>query len=437
MNKEEAKAIEQYGEEPAHKPRDNNRPNEDRPPIVRTKSVEHSEIYRWIKERRPQNYAVWDARGGLRWRILPLEQKHRACCRRMALESGAFLTLLPEIYGEKGNQLMDSVFHATARIDYETGKARGLIKDGAGVKEVAAFILGVYEIMGYEPSVLAEVSDERVRAHVFGGVAQVCIYGVCRGDYRMCHNTSGYEWEITKLINPKLRGINDKSLGMGDYACELCVEIDTGEWPVVEIKERPPIVRPELEHSEVYKAVVLGEKATPPGRPALRWRHVPIDERVVACARRWASEAGGLRTMTAEFFGEEGYQLIEDIYSSFAPAEYRWGMSKGLIKDPDQMGVKEVASYICAAYDIIGRAPLTIAECSDERVRIQFFQELNELSCPYWTRKGDWRMCVAEANFERDLTKLMNPKLRAYRTKGKAYGDYCCELTIDWDPEFR
>jgi len=281
------------------------------------------------------------------------------------------------------------------------------------------------------------VAAERVRAHVFEGVAQVCIYGVCRGDYRMCHNTSGYEWEITKLINPKLRGINDKSLGMGDYACELCVEIDTGEWPVVEIKERPPIVRPELEHSEVYKAVVLGEKATPPGRQALRWRHVPIDERVVACARRWASEAGGLRTMTAEFFGEEGYKLVEDVYSSFAPVEYRWGMSNGLIKEPDQMGVKEVATYLCAAYDIIGRAPLTIAECSDDRVRIQFFQELNVLTCPYWTRNGDWRMCVAEANFERDLTKLMNPKLRARRTKGKAYGDYCCELTIDWEPELK
>jgi len=28
-------------------------------------------------------------------------------------------------------------------------------------------------------------------------------------------------------------------------------------------------------------------------------------------------------------------------------------------------------------------------------------------------------------------------RLRAYRTKGKAYGDYCCELTIDWDPEFK
>jgi len=355
----------------------------------------------------------------------------------MALEAGAFLTLLPEVFGEQGYQLMDSVFHATARIDYERGKARGLIKDGAGVKEVAAFILGVYEIMGYEPLIIAEVSDERVRAHVFEGVSAVCAYGVCRGNYRMCHNTSGYEWEVTKLINPKLRGINDKSIGMNDYACELCVEIDTGEWPVVEIKKRPPIVRPELEHSEVYKAVIEGKRPTPPGRPALRWRRVPIDERATACARRWASEAGGLRTMAAEIFGEEGYKLVEDVYSSFAPVEYRWGREKGLIKEPDQMGVKEVASYFCTAYDIIGRAPLTIAECSDERVRIQFFQELNLLACPYWTRNGDWRMCVAEANFERDLTKLMNPKLRARRTKGKAYGDYCCETTIEWDPEFK
>jgi len=31
----------------------------------------------------------------------------------------------------------------------------------------------------------------------------------------------------------------------------------------------------------------------------------------------------------------------------------------------------------------------------------------------------------------------MNPKLRARRTKGKIYGDYCCELTIDRDPDAR
>ena len=30
---------------------------------------------------------------------------------------------------------------------------------------------------------------------------------------------------------------------------------------------------------------------------------------------------------------------------------------------------------------------------------------------------------------------MMNSRLRARRTKGKVYGDYCCELTIDWDPD--
>ena len=67
-------------------------------------------------------------------------------------------------------------------------------------------------------------------------------------------------------------------------------------------------------------------------------------------------------------------------------------------------------------------------------MRIQHFHGLPQ-TCYYLTRMGDWNMCVAEAAFERDLAKLMNPKLRARRTKGKVYGDYCCELTIDWDPE--
>ena len=68
-------------------------------------------------------------------------------------------------------------------------------------------------------------------------------------------------------------------------------------------------------------------------------------------------------------------------------------------------------------------------------IRIQHCVGLPE-TCYYTARQGDWRMCNVGTAFERNLIKLMNPKLRARRTKGKVYGDYCCELTIDWDPEF-
>lgn len=56
-------------------------------------------------------------------------------------------------------------------------------------------------------------------------------------------------------------------------------------------------------------------------------------------------------------------------------------------------------------------------------------------TCNYLTRQEDWKMCTSEAGFEVALTKLMNPKLKASRTKSKVCGDYCCGPTVESDKD--
>jgi len=307
-----------------------------------------------------------------------------------------------------------------------------------GPRQLAAYLVTNYDVEGWLPIVVSEASDERVRIQLFVGEPEVCPYGTRCGDWRFCPNTGGWERELTKMINPKLRTRVTKSKNVGDYCCELTIEWDDGSNPpATVITERPEIVRPALEHSETYNWVMEGKRQDASlWLDPIRYRVLDWEAKQKLCSKKLAAEAGSLRTMIGEVFGDEGYDLIEKSYASFAPPEYEIGRARGLIKDPDQTSPLDVASYICFLYDIAGRGVLSIAEASEERVRIQHFHGLPK-TCYYLTRMGDWDMCVAEAAFERDLTKLMNPRLRARRTKGKVYGDYCCELTIDWDPDVK
>ncbi len=436
MNKKEEKRLEAFGVPPPWGPREDNRPNEDRPVLVRPE-LEHSEGYKWMFQGKPVDYRRW-YQDKVTWRVLPAEEKHRSCSRRMALECGIFRTLLPEVYGEKGIQIMDSVYASFAEGEYNRGRAAGLIKEPEkmGPRQLAGYLLTNYDVEAWFPIVITEASDERVRIQLFVGEPEVCPYGTRRGDWCFCCNTGGWERELTRMVNPKLRTRVTKSKNCGDYCCELTVEYDDGtNPPATVISKRPPTVRPELEHSETYKWVVEGK----PQNEALwaapvRYRILPWETKHSLCSKKLAAEAGCLRTMIAELFNDEGYRLIEQGYASFAYPEYEIGRARGLIKAPNEMGPLEAAEYICFLYDVAGRGVLSIVDASDKSVKIQHFHGLPE-TCYYLTRKGDWNMCVAETAFERGLVKLMNPKLRARRTKGKIYGDYCCELTIDWDPE--
>ncbi len=182
------------------------------------------------------------------------------------------------------------------------------------------------------------------------------------------------------------------------------------------------------------KAEVMLDKPVDASVWTRRVAHKPMhwEAKHIACTRKFSAEAGALRTMIAELYGDEGYDLIEKAYGSLAEAEYQLGRQRGHIKEPEAMTPIEAAKFICFLYDVNGRAPLVFPEISDDRVVIQHSLGIPK-TCNYCARQGDWRMCNVETAFERNLVKLMNPKLRARRTKGKIYGDYGCELVVEWD----
>jgi hypothetical protein len=204
--------------------------------------------------------------------------------------------------------------------------------------------------------------------------------------------------------------------------------------------EAPPI--PPLEKSQLLRAIESGFKeaedasryvTVPPAQ--LPYRILPLRTKFVSCNTRHIKEIGAFRTLVPEIFGDAGYKLIDDIYASFAYSDFRAAQSRGQLKNAPNCTAREIGAYIATAYDI-QNFPVTVAEATDERVRIQLYKGL-PVYCPYDVRRGDYRLCAATAGYERELTKLCNPRLRAYLSRTKAIGDDCCELTIEPDPDYK
>ena len=201
----------------------------------------------------------------------------------------------------------------------------------------------------------------------------------------------------------------------------------------------PPI--PPLGKSQILQAIESGFKVpeeskyvmTPP--PELPYRILSLRTKYVSCNTRHLKEIGAFRTLAPELFGDAGYKMVDDAYASFAYSEFRAAQSRGQLKNAPNCTAREIGAYIATAYDI-QNFPVTVAEATDERVRIQLYKGL-PVDCPYDVRRGDYRLCAATAGYERELTKLCNPKLRAYLSRTKAIGDDCCELTIEPDPDYK
>ena len=201
--------------------------------------------------------------------------------------------------------------------------------------------------------------------------------------------------------------------------------------------EAPPI--PPLEKSQLLKSIESGFKEkedagryvmTPPRE--LPYRILPLSTKFVSCNTRHLKEIGAFRTLMPELFGDAGYKAVDDAYASFAFSEFATAQSRGQLKNAPKCTAREIGAFIATVYDI-QHFPIVIAEATDERVRIQLYKGL-PVCCPYDVRRGDYRLCSATAAYERELTKLCNPKLRAYLSRTKAIGDDCCELTIEIDP---
>lgn len=432
----EREKLARWGKTPPWGPLDQNRPNEDRPPLVRPARTT-SQFYAKVFNDKPIDPSRFH-QDKLTWKVLPAEQKHRAAGRRGALEVGLFRSLLVEVYGDQGYQIIDAVYSSFAEDDYRKARKRGLIPepDKCGPIEAANFICTIYDVEYLQPFVVAEATNERVRLQGYfaGGSCDLCHYGVHQGDHRMCEATGGWEREIVKLMNPKLRSRVTKTRAVGDFSCEVCIEWeDNDDFSQKDPAVRPAPVRPPLEHSEVYKKVMLGQPVDASAwsrRVAQKPMH--WEAKHISCTKKFSAEAGALRTMIGELYGDEGYDLIEKAYAGLADAEYQLGRKRGHIKASDEMTPLDAARYICFLYDVNGRGPLVLPEVSDGRVVIQHSLGI-PATCNYCTRKGDWKMCNVETAFERNLVKLMNPNIRARRTKGKVYGDYGCELVVEWD----
>jgi len=164
----------------------------------------------------------------------------------------------------------------------------------------------------------------------------------------------------------------------------------------------------------------------------LNYKKLPLSVKYRSCNTRHLKEIGDFRTAVVEVFGEAGYKLVDDIYRSYGPVEYRNAVARGLIKPGGNCTPAEVASYLCTVYDIQNFS-IKITEVSDERVRVEMYVGL-PVMCPYDVRPGDFRLCDATGGMEKEFTKLCNPKLRMRLGKCKAMGDDCCELIIERDP---
>ncbi len=203
--------------------------------------------------------------------------------------------------------------------------------------------------------------------------------------------------------------------------------------------DTPPM--PPLDKSQVLRAIESGFKVkeeprytmVPPSD--LPYRILPLLTKFISANTRHLKEVGAFRTLLPELFGDAGYKAVDDAYASFAYAEFAAAQARGQLKNAPNCTIKEIASYIATAYDI-QNFPVTIAEATDERVRIALYKGL-PIYCPYDIRRGDYRLCAATAAYERELVKMCNPRFRAFLSRTKAIGDDTCELTIEIDPDYK
>lgn len=206
----------------------------------------------------------------------------------------------------------------------------------------------------------------------------------------------------------------------------------------------PPM--PPLEESQLMRWVRSGGKEKEdPARYVMSpprevpYKKLPLAVKFQSCNTRHLKEVGAFRTMMPELFGDAGYKAVDDAYASFADAEFRTAQTRGMLKDAPNCSMKDIAAFICTAYDI-QNFPIVIAEADytpgQERVRVALYKGLPKY-CPYDVRQGDYRLCSATAGYERELVKMCNPRFRAYLSRTKGIGDDCCELTIERDPDYK
>ena len=183
-----------------------------------------------------------------------------------------------------------------------------------------------------------------------------------------------------------------------------------------------------LVNAQIYEIRKEEEMSEEKGHEALSWRRLPVETKYRICLEGQSHEIGALQMLFFEVLGaEKGLEVLEKFYASWAHQAYEHAKARGTLKGN---GAKDVAEYLCTFYDTINMLPMEVPEATNDRVRIQLYKNSPEL-CRWGIPKGDDRLCYCGAAWEKELTKLVNPKLRAYLTKTKRWGDDYCEIVIE------
>jgi hypothetical protein len=171
------------------------------------------------------------------------------------------------------------------------------------------------------------------------------------------------------------------------------------------------------------------EKKPSKGSETFSWRKLPLETKYRVGLRSLSGEIGAFRMLIPQLLGaEKGIEALNKFYAGLTHQAYQRAKAKGILKGDD---IKDVAAFICTVLDSEG---LSIeVEATEERIRIQLNKHSPEL-CPWGIPKGNPGLCCGIA-WTRELVELVNPKLTAYLSKAKRWGDDYCEEVIEWKKE--
>lgn len=177
----------------------------------------------FLKRGDPPDYDAF-VQTKLPWKKLDLLTKWRSTNARHLVEIGAFRAALPEIFGEKGLQVLYDIYCSFGYTDYARSKERGLLR-GDDPKSLGSHLMTVYDIQGFDPKV-DYVDDKKVVISLYHGLPKRCPYGIGEGQIETCRATIGYEETLAKLVNPKLKTYLSCCKAAGDGTCTLTIELE-------------------------------------------------------------------------------------------------------------------------------------------------------------------------------------------------------------------
>ena len=154
----------------------------------------------------------------------------------------------------------------------------------------------------------------------------------------------------------------------------------------------------------------------------------PYKRRWKAAVSARGSYQGDIMKLLYEKFGNEGLEILSEVYGNKAKAVFMSGRKSFGIEG---VGAKDFLRYFHYSGQIMYPMFKTeITPGSDEKkASIRYY------GCPLWTEpakvRGGVEMCEACFAFEKTAASMINPKLKVYCSKLLTKGDPYCEITAE------